>query len=330
MKTNWKILAGRFLSLMVVVTVLAACDSSGGISGDEFVSGSLDETVAFLAVDLGLSASETAAFSDSFAKFGSDGGDRDPGFLWYVAADLQATLTDEQKAKLFDRIAQADARQRRGGGGQNGQGGFRPGGHGGGVLSQVDLTEDQEAAITAIRESYKLAIEAVLAQRDTLTREEIKEQLVAIRDQAQVEVEAVLTADQLQQIADLKAAAEAARAEREAQREANRAAADLVKIEVLGLTDQQIADLDALKASAEAERDAIRQLADSGASDEDIQAAIEAAHTARQDALAAIVDDTQLEIIMIHGALASRMQKRRAGRGGHGGRPGAGGGSFSG
>ncbi len=309
---------------MVVVTVLAACDSASGISGDE--SGSLDETVSFLAVDLGLSVSETAALSDSFNKFGSDGGDKEPGFLWYVAADLQATLTDEQKAKLFDRIAQGDARQRRGGG----QGGFRPGGHGGGALSQIDLTEDQETAITAIRESFKPAIEAVLAQRDALTREEIKEQLVAIKDQAQVEVEAVLTADQLQQIADLKAAAEAARADREAQREANRAAAELVKIEVLGLTDQQVADLDALKASAEAERDAIRQLADSGASDEDIQAAIEAAHTANQDALAAIVDDTQLEIIMIHGALASRMQRRRAGKGGHGGRPGAGGGSFSG
>ncbi len=321
MRTNWKILAGRFLGLIVVVTVLAACDSSGGISGDE--SGSLDETVSFLAIDLGLSASETAALSDSFNKFGSDGGDKDPGFLWYVAADLQATLTDEQKAKLFDRIAQGDARQRRGGGGQ---GGFRPGGHGGGVLSQIDLTEDQETAITSIRESYKPAIEAVLAQRDSLTRDEIKEQLVAIKDQAQVEVEAVLTADQLQQIADLKAAAEAARTEREAQREANKAAAELVKIEVLGLTDQQVADLDALKASAEAERDAIRQLADSGASDEDIQAAIEAAHTANQDALAAIVDNTQLEIIMIHGALASRMQRRRAG----GGRRGAGGDSFSG
>ena len=136
----------------------------------------------------------------------------------------------------------------------------------------------------------------------------------------------MLTADQLQQIADLKVAAEAARAEREAQREANRAAAELVKIEVLGLTDQQVTDLEALKASAEAERDAIRQLADSGASDEDIQAAIEAAHTANQDALATIVDDTQLEIIMIHGALASRMQRRRA----SGGRRGAGGDSFSG
>jgi len=353
MKTNWNNTLSRFTGLILAAVMLTACDTSSALGGDEAEAATFDETISFLAVDLGLTTTETAALADSFAKFGDGGGDREPGFLWNVAAELHATLSDEQKARLFDRLEQAGARRRQGQQGQRGQGGQgfggpgqgnRPGfgqrqggpsgaqdsGRSRGGLSQIDLTEDQEASIAAIRESFKPQIEAVLAQRETLTRDEIKEQLDAIHELARAEVEAVLTADQIQQIADLKAAAEAERAERELERQANREAAKLVMIDVLGLTDAQVAELDALKASAEADRQTIADLRDSGASQEDVQAAAEALREANETALATILDATQLEITMIHNAIASRVasrmgQKGGKGQGGQGGRRGPGG-----
>jgi len=341
MKTNWKNsfgttigkTIGRLAGLVLVAVLLSACDASSALSGDDADAAFNDDTISFLAVDLGLSSTETAALSASFAKFGdADDADREPGFLWHVAAELHATLTDEQKQALFDRIEQAGARRRQGPGaahgpgGRPGQGGFRasgPGqqGPGGGALSQIGLTEEQEAAIEAIRKSYKPEIEAVIAQRETLTRDEIKEQIDAIRDQVKADVEGVLTAEQIQQLADMKAEAEAARAERDAQQEANREAAKLVMIDVLGLKDTQFAQLEALRASAETDRQTIQDLRDSGATQEDVQAAAEALRAAHQAEMATILDTTQLEITMIHNAIASRMGGKK-GEGGPGGQQG--------
>jgi len=344
MKTNWKNTFGKttghLAGLVLVAVLLSACDTSSALSGDDADTAFTDDTISFLAVDLGLNSSETAALSASFAKFGDgDDADREPGFLWHVAAELHATLTDEQKQALFDRIERAGARRRQGPGagsgqgGRPGQGGFRPSGPGqngqrGGALSRIGLTTEQEEAIKAIRESFKDEFEAVLAQRDTLTREEIKEQLEAIHEQVKAEVEGVLTAEQIQQLADMKAEAEAARAERDVQQEANREAASLVMIEVLGLTDAQVSELEALRASAEADRQTIQDLRDSGATQEEVQAAAEALREAHQAEMATILDTTQLEITMIHNALASRMggnSGRRGGKGGPGGQNGPGG-----
>ena len=312
--------------LALMLTSLTACDSSsavGGIDGSGG-GGSLDETVTFIAADLGLSASETAALSASFAKFSDDdvAAMREPGFLWHVAAELQATLTDEQKARLFERLEQAGQRRRgapgmqqqggQGGPGQRGPGmggqqqDQRPGG-----LASLDLSDEQQEAIAAIRESYKPQIEAILADRDNLTRAEIREQFDALHASIRADIEGVLTPEQIAQLEEMKAEAEARRAEREAAQEAAREEAKLVMIEVLGLTDAQVASLEDLRASAEAEREAIRELIESGVDRTEVEAQVEAQREAHQEALASVLDDTQLEITMIHRVLSARMQAHR-------------------
>ena len=331
MKTTFKSILSRIATSLMLVLFLTACDTSSSLSGDDD-SGSLAESVSFLVSDLGLSASETAALTDSFAKFGGDS-DKDPGFLWYVAAEMQATLTEEQKARLFQRLEQSNDRRQGPGmrpGGQqrpNGQG-MRQGKPGqdsnGGGISQIELTDDQKAQIKTIHESYKPQFEAILSQRDSLTRDEIKTQIEALREQVRAEVEGVLTDDQKAQLDQLKADAEARRAERELEKEANREAAKLVMIEVLGLTDDEVAAMDALHASREADRQTIQDLIDTGADRETVQAAAEELRAAHEEAVAAILDETQLEITMIHKALAQRMQNRK-GKGGKGGPGGQGG-----
>jgi len=340
--TTW---AGRVLAAALMLTTLAACDSSsavGGIDGD----GSLDATVASIAMDLGFSADETAALSASFAKFG-DGDDaaamHEPGFLWRVAAELQATLSDEQKARLFERLERA-SEQRRGGqgmqqrrpsfGGQGGPGMGGQNGPRGNALKQLGLSDEQNAAIATIREAYKPQIEAILAQRETLTRAEIKEQLDALNEEIKTEVEGVLTDEQKAQLEELKAEGELRRAEREAAQEAAREEAKLVMIEVLGLTDDQVNALEDLRASAEAERDAIRALIESGADRDEVKEQVDAQREAHREAMASILNNTQYEITLIHQAISQRMQahqqkgQQRPGR--RRGGPGAGGPGFGG
>ena len=361
---KFKQMAGRLLGLALMLTTLAACDTSSAVGGVDGAGGaSLDATVTSIAMDLGFSADETAALSASFAKFSNDDAAamREPGFLWRVAAELQATLTEEQKARLFERLERAGEQRRQGpqaGGmqmrrpGQDGPGGpgmgaqQGPGGPDGqraGGIERLDLSDEQQEAIKAIRESYKPQIEAILAERENLTRAEIKEQLDALREEIRGEVEAVLTAEQLAQLEEWKAEAELRRAEREATQEAARDEAKLVMIEVLGLTEAQVASLDELRESAEAERDAIRELIESGADRDEVKAQADAQREAHQEALASILDDTQYEITLIHQALAMRRQNGQGGPGGQngpggqgrpgsqGGRPGMGGpGGFGG
>ena len=329
----------RIAVLAFMLTFLAACDSSSAVGGIDASNASLDDTVALISLDLGFSAEESAALSASFAKF-SDGDDasmKEPGFLWRVAAELQTTLTDEQKARLFERLERAGNQRRQGGpnGGmmqQRRQGPGGPGGPGMGMgepqgpranaIEQLGLSDEQKEAIAAIREAYKPQIEAVLAQRETLTRAEIKEQLDALHETIKAEIEGVLTDEQKAQLEELKAEAELRRAEREAAQEAVREEAKLVMIEVLGLTEAQVAAWDELHASMESEREAIRELIESGATREDVQAQADAQREAHQAALASILDDTQYEITLIHQALAMRHQKGQGGPGAQGGQGG--------
>ncbi|MDA0378696.1 MAG: hypothetical protein O2899_04315 [Bacteroidetes bacterium] len=333
----------RIAALALMLTLLAACDSSSAVGGIDASNGSLDDTVALIATDLGFSAEESAALSASFAKFSTGSDDpamHEPGFLWRVAAELQTTLTDEQKARLFERLERAgDQRrqggpnagmqQRRPGQGGPGMGSGEPQGSRANALEQLGLSDAQKEAIQAIRESFKPQIEAILSQRETLTRAEIKEQLDALHETIKAEVEGVLTDEQKAQLEELKAEAELRRAEREAAQAAAREEAKLVMIEVLGLTEAQVTALDELHASAEAEREAIRELIESGATREDVQAQADAQREAHQAALASILDDTQYEVTLIHQALAMRRQNGAQGgpgAGGPGGRRGGPGG----
>jgi len=359
--TSWNQWLGRAAASLVAIVLFAACDSASGLSdtNTESDNASIAASISTIMTDLSLSSSESAALRASFAKFGDgdDAAGREPGFLWRVAAELHATLSDEQKAKLYERIEEAGRKERAGAGsggqggqgmqgqrpGQGGQGGpgMRPsqGGHGGQAgqggpgLSRIDLTDAQQEQIAVIREAYKPQIEAVLEQKNTLSRAEIKAALEAIYEAVRGEVEALLTDEQKQALAELKAEAEARRAEMEAERDANREASKLVMIEVLGLSTDQVVALDQLHSSGAEDRAAIEALVESGADREEVMAAVEALRDAHQAELSSILDVTQYEITLIHGAISSRMKKGGQGGPGQkgpgqnvpGGRPGQGG-----
>ncbi|MEZ4699122.1 MAG: hypothetical protein R2834_02230 [Rhodothermales bacterium] len=330
MNRRFLITAKPLLAALVLGVALSACDSttdSGALDDPQ-----LAQLSQSLSSELGLSAAQDAALTQAYAQF--DHADRSPGFLWELAAEYQATLTDEQKAELLARTTDLeDGFSFRGlfgfpgAGGFYGAGGFFGGSdhHGFSAADSVlNLTDEQIAAFEEIHTRYRASMSALVDayHAGTLTEDDFLAQMLALRTAKQDEIDAVLTGDQ-------KAALETFRADREAEFEAFRAEVNAVRNDVLGLTDAQIAAMDGLYADQLAARESLYdQLAAGDLTVADFQAAIDELETTRLAELEALLDATSFEIVQIHDALTVRGSGMGHRGGMHGGRHHFGGGAW--
>ena len=316
-----KHLRQSIFALMLLVGI-TACDSSvdEGIDNPE-----LAQLSAFVSDELALSSEQEDNFNTSLQRHGGDR-DREPGFLWQVAADAQASWTDEQKEELFARTEEMEGKLsfrgllgQPGGGGFYGLGGFIGGSRRHGISPDDDvlnLTADQEASLeeihTTYRESFKALAESF--RNEEITQDDFVSQMIALRADKQAEIAAVLTDEQV-------AALEEYQAERQAAFEAFKEEVRAVRNDVLGLTDDQATAIDALYAEQmEARESLIEQLQAGSITVTELQAEIDLLEEAREDVLNGLLDATQLEVVQIHDALSVRSGKfgHRGKRGGFG------------
>ncbi|NNF03975.1 MAG: hypothetical protein HKN17_05875 [Rhodothermales bacterium] len=319
------------LGIALVALVAAGCDSSSGALSTSGVDDQSDSFV-LLTSDLGLSADDAAAVAAKMDGFETASVDApDPGFLWELAAQIHASLNEEQLDQLLQRIEASRINQQVGGVGD----GVRRGVRGrlaarrAGMrraLSHLELTDEQKEEVRAIHEASRDEIRALLDQRGSIDADTFREQMTALREEIRTSVEAILTDEQLEQLEALREEAEVRRAERSAEREARREESRAAMVDVLGLTDAQVSALEELFSDRDARRDAIRELVESGADREEIRANLETERAAHVEAVMEIVDERQFEIMQIHGFLAKRFAARRAAgvKGGLPGRPGGG------
>lgn len=305
---------------LVLITGLAACDTTN--TNNELGDQELAQLSSFLTNELALTSAQQDDVNTSFARYG-ERGDRTPGYMWTVAADLQATLTDEQKESLFNGT---DDLERGlsfrglfgfpGSGGFYGLGGFMGGSRRHGISpmdSVLNLTEEQQAAFQEIHTRYREQFKALADElkAGTLTEDELLTQLLALRDAKQAEVLELFTDEQ-------EAALEAYRTEKEAAFQAFRDEVNAVRNEVLALSAEQAEAIDALfNEQLETRENLIEQLQVGTLTVADFQAEIAALETARLEVLAGLLDATQYEIVQIHDALSVR-----SGKFGHKGRRG--------
>lgn len=309
-----KYLGGKVIipALLLAVTV-SACDSSNSIDSEESSDTyDINQSVSFIASDLGLDAESAEILAASFDEH--EGRSHEPGFLWQVAAEIQGRLSDEQKELLLERIS-----NRPGPGAEGHNGGLvsrpfmgRPGffaRQGNDFVDILQLSDDQIAAIKLIRDTFGTQLRGVAegVKDGSLDRTDAREQMQVIKEELRTEMDSVLTDDQ-------KAALETVKEERMAAHEQNVAAAKEVMIAVLGLDEGQIEDLEALRSSLDDERLDFRELIEGGATREDIRELAADAHAANLAALSGILDQTQYEIFVIHGAVASRMKRHKGPR----------------
>ena len=338
-----------FIGMAMLIT---ACDSSSAIENSTDTD---NAAFTLLSSDLGVSSTELAALAERSGaqSVNPDGSLRDPGALWALAAELHATMTEEQRERLLEQLERLAANRQANGGrafrpgpdrsprGMRpgaGQRGMRPGMQGERVdaLAQLDLTAEQEEAIAAIREDYRARFQTLRDDFRTAgpgpaaDRDAFREALSALRKEMHAAVIGVLTAEQAATLEELKATTEAEREVRQADREARRAAVETARAEALNLTADQLAALDELEAARDAFREEVRALREAGASAEEIRAAMEVHGQAHRAAVEQILTQEQLEITGIHRLLTLRMATRRAQAGPGFGGPGLGGPGFGG
>ena len=270
--------------------------------------------------DLNLSDKSVRNLRSALGRHGRGGErDREPGFLWKLAAELQQTLTEEEKNNIFARLEEVKEKGKdRGKDADKGRGKKD-----GGALRVIYsvLTDDQKPQFDAIMEEFRTGMDAIFAsiKAGEMTREEAKAEIESMEEAMKAAIDALLTDDQKAQLEQMKADQ---KAELKAYMEAVRQA----KIEALGLTDDQIAAIEAARAETKAAMEALKaQVESEDLTKEEAREAAKAIFEANKTAMDAIFTATQIEIIKIHKYLEMRWRhnKERGGkdgkRGGRGG-----------
>lgn len=258
---------------------------------------------------LGLTDDQLSAVSDVMEEYRGEG--REPGTLWYAAADLQEILSSDQVAAIEARRAElrSEANSRRGrrdsglrqGSGRRGEGGLH------GAADLLDLSEEQLEQLKEIREAYAPELQEIRdAMRDgSLTRDEAETRLEAIREATHEAVLGILTAEQAAVLeehratrgasrAEARASREGMRSERADRREAERAA----RVEALGLTAEQVEAIDALRVETRSGERPTRE-------------EMESRRAEHHQAVLDILDVDQEEIWILHGALMESFARHR-------------------
>ncbi|MEM8485228.1 MAG: hypothetical protein AAF564_06740 [Bacteroidota bacterium] len=330
MKTNQLIPGLHRLTiagLCLMLFAFTACDSSNALMENE--TAAVTPGISTLADNLQLTSNQTEQVNEVLAKRGED----EPGTLWYVAAELQQTLSTDQKTALFEKIEDArESRQEKRSGlrsnnngeqRQRGLRGKRFGRGGGDAFGNIEgLTDEQKASMKALRETQREELTALRTQRKEgeLDEEGFKAALEAMREAAEAELATILTAEQLE-------AMQAARAERQEKMKSRRdegetrkgrfgeqrEASEAARIEALGLTDAQREQIETLRAEQKEAGAALMNSIKESGDRETAREKVKAFHQETAEAVNEILTAEQQEIVKIHRALAFSVAKERTG-----------------
>lgn len=303
------------LPISTFLLLAIGCDNPLLDNAVDLDSQELQDFSSELASDLGLSKSSTKSLNDVLNRHGRGGKHREPGFLWKIAGELAVTLTDEEKARLFEKMDEKDIplfsdNKKRGAkskGGKKGKNDF------GGIVRV--LTDDQKVTFKAIMVAYKEKFKAIHSEiKDgSTTKEDAGVEMKALREAMTAEIDALLTDEQKTQLEQNKA-------DRKADREAYHDSSKAVMVDVLGLSADQVSLFDTINYEARDAAKALFEQAKNGDLDrESLRSALKNLFTEKNDKLEGLFTDGQLEIIKIHKALELRMKKHRGQKGKKGG-----------
>ena len=261
--------------------------------------------------DLNLSEKSARNLRSALGRHGRGGErDREPGFLWKLAAELQQTLTEEEKNNIFTKLEEVKEKGKDRGKDADKDRGKKDGGALRVIYSV--LTDDQKPQFDAIMEEFRSGMDAIFAsiKAGEMTREEAKAEIESMEETMKSAIDALLTDDQ-------KAQLEQMRADRNAEKKAYMESVRQAKIEALGLTDDQITAIEAARAETKAAMEALKaQVESEDQTKEEAREAAKAIFEANKTAMDAIFTATQIEIIKIHKYLEMRWRhnKERGGK----------------
>ena len=293
-------------SLLLFIT---GCENAMHSESSELDNVELQQLSSEISYDLGLSKSSTDALNGSLNRHGKSGKHREPGFLWKVSAEMSDQLTEEEKAVLFEKMDEKEIPVFGSGMKKGGKSGKKGKKQFSGIYKV--LTEDQKVIYKAMMADYKEKFKSLRTQAKdgSITKDDAKGQMSALKDAMQAEVEALLTDEQKAQIEQNKA-------DRNAKRSAYRDSSKAVMVNVLSMTVDQVDAYDAAKQEAKDAASILFEQSKNGDIDrETLRASLKSLFAERNDKLESIFNVKQMDIIKIHKALTLRMKKHRASKG---------------
>ena len=92
------------LPISIFLFLAVGCDNPMLSKSTDLDSQELQALSSELSSELGLSDSSTDGLNDILKRHGRKGKHREPGFLWKVSGELADSLSDEEKAVLFEKM----------------------------------------------------------------------------------------------------------------------------------------------------------------------------------------------------------------------------------
>ena len=278
--------------------------------------------------DLNLSDKSARNLRSALGRHGRGGErDREPGFLWKLAAELQQTLTEEEKNNIFARLEEVKEkgkdRGKDAGKGRCESAGKDRGKKDGGALRVIYsvLADDQKPQFDAIMKEFRTGMDAIFSsiKAGEMTREEAKAEIESMEETMKSAIDALLTDDQKTQLEQM-------RADRKAEKKAYMEAVHQAKIEALGLTVDQIAAIETARAETKAAMEALKaQVESEDLTKKEAREAAKAIFESNKTTMDAIFTATQIEIIKIHKYLEMRWRHNKEKGGKNGEKDGRGG-----
>ena len=96
------------LPISTLLLMAIGCDNPMLDNRVELDNSELQDFSSELASDLGLSKSSASAVNDVISRHGGRGKHREPGFLWKVSGELADKLSEEEKARLFEKMEEKE------------------------------------------------------------------------------------------------------------------------------------------------------------------------------------------------------------------------------
>ena len=303
------------LSLLTITGLLlvAGCDTMNNDSDVSLDDPELQALAEGLNADIGLSKSSDDAFKDALNRHGKDGKHRrDPGFLWNVAAEMQGSLTQEEKDKMFEwmdanSVAFLHAPERKDHRG--------PKGDKGGIdirLMMTVMDTDQQEALKNIMDSYRSQMDAVMRAMKDGTKDEAtaKAEIEALELAMKNEIDSLLTDDQKDRIDRLQADMKQKRDDAfQLERDAMVAALEMTTEQEASLAEINQKHEDALKALFEEMKNAGDTADRKGFEDR-----IKDLNATRNNELELLFSDKQLEVVKVHASLVMMFSKHCDGK----------------
>ena len=293
--------------------LVAGCDTMNNDSDVSLDDPELQALAEGLNADIGLSKSSDDAFKDALNRHGKDGKHRrDPGFLWNVAADMQESLTQEEKDKMFEwmdanSVAFLHAPERKDHRG--------PKGDKGGIdirLMMTVMDTDQQEALKNIMDSYRSQMDAVMRAMKDGTKDEAtaKAEIEALELAMKNEIDSLLTDDQKDRIDRLQADMKQKRDDAfQLERDAMVAALEMTTEQEASLAEINQKHEDALKALFVEMKNAGDSADRKGFEDR-----IKDLNATRNNELELLFSDKQLEVVKVHASLVMMFSKHCDGK----------------